>query len=87
MNSRKNQKIIDNVLKEVLLSLKEKYLREQEQISQDVKDIKSVIPDAGNLVDTEITSDGNQLMIFYNPGKKEWNGKFNIFGIVQNKNK
>jgi len=58
-------------LKEVLLSLKEKYLREQEQISQDVKDIKSVIPDAGNLVDTEITSDGNQLMIFYNPGKKE----------------
>jgi len=71
MNSRKSQKIIDNVLKEVLLSLKEKYLREQEQISQDVKDIKSVIPDAGNLVDTETTSDGNQLMIFYNPGKKE----------------
>ena len=71
MNSRKNQKIIDNVLKEVLLSLKEKYLKEQEQISQDVKDINSVIPDAGELVDKEPTSDGNSLMIFYNPGTKK----------------
>lgn len=71
MNSRKNQKIIDNVLKEVLLSLKEKYLKEQEQISQEVKDIKLVIPDAGNLVDKIETSDGNELLVFYNPGTKE----------------
>lgn len=70
MDSRKNQKIVDNIVKEVLLSLKEKYIKEQEEISQDVKDIKSVSPDAGNLIDTETTSDGNQLMIFHNPGTK-----------------
>jgi hypothetical protein len=70
MSSIKNQKIVDNIVKEVLLSLKEKYIKEQEDTSQDVKDIKSVAPDAGNLVDTETTSDGNQLMIFYNPNTK-----------------
>ena len=70
MDSRKNQKIVDNIVKEVLLSLKEKYIKEQEEISQDVKDIKSVSPDAGNLIDTEPTADGNPLLIFYNPGTK-----------------
>ena len=40
MNSRKNQKIIDNVLKEVLLSLKEKYLREQASAWDNARDME-----------------------------------------------
>lgn len=59
--------IQEEVLKEVLFLLKEKFISEQSAAAEKVKEI---IPDAGTLIDVESSGDPKApLLIFWNPPK------------------
>lgn len=58
--------IQEEVLKEVLFLLKEKFISEQSAAAETVKEI---IPDAGTLIDVEGDPKA-PLLIFLNPSKK-----------------
>lgn len=71
---QKIKNIQEEVLKEVLFLLKEKFISEQSAAAEKVKEI---IPDAGTLVGVEPSGDKNPLLIFWNPpkAKKKKNSK------------
>jgi len=61
--------IQEEVLKEVLFLLKEKFISEQSAAAEEIKEI--IPPDAGNLINVEPSGDPNApLLIFLNPSKK-----------------
>ena len=65
---QKIKNIQEEVLKEVLFLLKEKFISEQSAAAEKVMEI---IPDAGTLVNVEPSGDNNPLLIFWNPEKKK----------------
>lgn len=58
----------EEVLKEVLILLKEKYILEQSAAA--AEEVRQIIPNIGTLVDVEPSGDSERpLMIFFNPNK------------------